>query len=161
MLTLLGGAIMYSIVRVQYTEGDEWRAMGDSLHVRFQQIPAVRGSIYSDDGSLLATSVPIYKISIDFAVIRNHHSDSFGRYKPMLAARMSQLLNNRTKEEYLALLENGYRDQKRYVTIIRNASFIQTKALQSWPIFNSGRFKGGVFLEERTIRKKPQKHPYR
>ena len=75
MLTILGGAIVYSIVRVQYAEGDEWRAIGDSLHVRHQQIPAVRGSIYSDDGSLLATSVPIYKISIDFSVIHEHHKD--------------------------------------------------------------------------------------
>jgi cell division protein FtsI (penicillin-binding protein 3) len=155
MLTLLGGAIVYSMFRVQYTEGDEWRAMGDSLHVRFQQIPAVRGSIYSDDGSLLATSVPIYKISLDFAVIRDYHSDSFSKYKTVLATKMSLLLKNRTKQAYLTLLEEGYRKQSRYITIIRNASFIQTKELQSWPIFNSGRFKGGVFLEERTIRKKP------
>ena len=155
MLTFLGGAIIFSIVRVQYAQGEHWRAMGDSLHVRYRLIPAVRGSIYSDDGSLLATSVPIYKISLDFDVIHKNHKDSFGRYKNQLANNLSLLLKNRTKAEYLTLLEDGYRERKQYVTIIRNASFLQTKELQSWPIFNSGRYKGGVFLEERTIRKKP------
>lgn len=155
MLTFLGGAIVFSIVKVQYAQGEHWRAMGDSLHVRYRLIPAVRGSIYSDDGSLLATSVPIYKISLDFGVIHEHHKDSFGRYKQQLSRNLSRLLKNRTEAEYLTLLEEGYRQRKRYVTIIRNASFIQTKELQTWPIFNSGRYKGGVFLEERTIRKKP------
>ncbi|MFT5723341.1 MAG: cell division protein FtsI (penicillin-binding protein 3) [Bacteroidia bacterium] len=155
MLTLLGGAIVYSICRVQYAEGEHWRALGDSQHVKFQQIPAVRGSIYSDDGSLLATSVPIYKISLDFKVIKNYHRDSFGRYKKVLAANLNHLLKNRTEAEYQTLLAKGYRDGTRYLTIVRNASFIQTKELQTWPIFNSGRFRGGVFVEERTIRKKP------
>lgn len=155
MLTLLGGAIILSVVRVQYAQGEHWRAVGDSLHVRYQLIPAVRGSIYSDDGSLLATSVPIYKISLDFDVIHNNHKDSFGRYKNQLARNLSRLLKNRTEAEYLQLLEEGYRTRDKYVTIIRNASFIQTKELQTWPIFSSGRYVGGVFLEERTIRKKP------
>jgi len=155
MLTILGGAIVYSIVRVQYAEGDEWRAIGDSLHVRHQQIPAVRGSIYSDDGSLLATSVPIYKISIDFSVIHEHHRDSFKRYQSLLAASMSKVLKNRTEQEYVALIQEGYRKKRKYVTVIRNASFIQSKSIKSLPIFSSGRYKGGILLEERTIRKKP------
>ena len=131
MLTILGGAIVYSIVRVQYAEGDEWRAIGDSLHVRHQQIPAVRGSIYSDDGSLLATSVPIYKISIDFSVIHEHHRDSFKRYQSLLAASMSKVLKNRTEQEYVALIQEGYRKKRKYVTVIRNASFIQSKSIKS------------------------------
>ena len=129
MLIFLGGAIIFSIVRVQYAQGEHWRTMGDSLHVKHRNIPAVRGSIYSDDGSLLATSVPIYQISLDFKVIQQHHKDSFGRYKNQLASNLSTLLKNRTEAEYLQILEEGYRQRKQYVTIIRNASFIQTKEL--------------------------------
>ncbi|MBO6517133.1 MAG: transpeptidase family protein [Bacteroidia bacterium] len=155
MLTLFGSAILYSAIRVQFVEGEKWRAKGDSLHVKFQTIPSVRGSIYSDDGSLLATSVPIYKLSLDFKVIHKYHSDSFGRYKNQLAGLLAATLQNRSKPEYLQLLEEGYRGRKQYVTIVRNANYLQAKDVQNWPIFHAGRYKGGVIVEERTIRKKP------
>lgn len=155
MLTILGAAIIYSMVRVQYVEGEHWRAVGDSLHVKYTEIPAVRGSIYSDDGSLLATSVPIYKVSLDFKVIYDLHRDSFARYKTYLAQNLSDILKNRTPEEYRSILDNGYANKTRYETIIRNADFIQTRKITDLPIFRAGRFKGGIILEERTIRKKP------
>jgi cell division protein FtsI (penicillin-binding protein 3) len=155
VLTVFGGAILYSAVRVQVVEGDKWRAMGDSLHVKFRKVPAIRGSIYSDDGSLLATSVPMYKLSLDFKVIKKYHKDSFGLRKHELARKLAFTFKNRSSDEYLQLLDEGYRTQSQYVTITRNANYIQSKALQTWPIFKAGRYKGGVIIEERTIRKKP------
>lgn len=155
VLTLFGAAILYSAIRVQFVEGEKWRAMGDSLHVKFREVPAIRGSIYSDDGSLLATSVPMYKLSLDFAVIHKFHKDSFGTRKHELASLLSKTLKNRTPSQYLTLLEEGYRKRSQYLTVTKNADFLQTKELQSWPIFNAGRYKGGVIVEERTIRKKP------
>lgn len=155
VLTLFGGLILYSTVRIQFVEGDKWRAVGDSLHVKLRTVPAVRGSIYSEDGSLLATSVPMYKLSLDFKVIKAFHADSFNRYTDQLAALLAKTLQNRTSEEYNTLLKEGYRDQNQYLTVARSANFLQTRELQSWPIFNAGRYKGGVIVEERTIRKKP------
>ena len=155
MLTGLGVAILWSAVRLQVVEGDHWRSVSDSLHVTHRTIPAVRGSIYSDDGSLLSTSVPIYKVSLDFEVINRLHSDSFEQYTNELAEKLSSTLENRSAEEYKQLLTTGYRKQSRYVTISRHANFIQTRDIQNLPIFNAGRYKGGVILEERTIRKKP------
>jgi len=155
MLTGLGVAILWSAVRLQVVEGDHWRSVSDSLHVTHRTIPAVRGSIYSDDGSLLSTSVPIYKVSLDFEVINRLHSDSFEQYTNELAEKLSSTLENRSAEEYKQLLTTGYRKQSRYVTISRHANFIQTRDIQNLPIFNAGRYKGGVIREERTIRKKP------
>lgn len=155
MLTGLGVAILWSAVRLQVVEGDHWRSVSDSLHVTHRTIPAVRGSIYSDDGSLLSTSVPIYKVSLDFEVINRLHSDSFEQYTNELATKLATTLENRSAEEYKELLTTGYRKKSRYVTISRHANFIQTRDIQDLPIFNAGRYKGGVILEERTIRKKP------
>ncbi len=41
--------------------------MGDSLHQKFMPLIAERGSIYSEDGNILSTSVPIFDIYVDFA----------------------------------------------------------------------------------------------
>ena len=40
--------------------------MSDSLHQRFVSLEAERGTIYSEDGQMLSTSIPTFDIYIDF-----------------------------------------------------------------------------------------------
>jgi cell division protein FtsI (penicillin-binding protein 3) len=40
--------------------------MSDSLHQRIEEIDAGRGTIYSEDGQMLSTSLPTFDIYIDF-----------------------------------------------------------------------------------------------
>ncbi|MBI1307269.1 MAG: PASTA domain-containing protein [Bacteroidetes bacterium] len=155
VLAVFGVGLVISIVRIQFVQGDKWRQMSDSLYLKLRKVPAIRGSIYSEDGNLLATSVPIYKISLDFEVIQQYHKDSFQRYRPQLAQLLSNNLKNASAGRYDTLLIDGYKHHRRYLTISHNASFIQAQKLLNWPIFRAGRYKGGVILEERTIRRKP------
>ena len=37
------------------------------MHLRYLPIDAERGTIYSEDGNMLSTSVPVFDIYIDFA----------------------------------------------------------------------------------------------
>ena len=53
-------------VYIQRVQGSFWRGMGDSLHLKYLPINAERGSIYSEDGNMLSTSVPIFDIYVDF-----------------------------------------------------------------------------------------------
>jgi len=143
------------MIRIQYVEGDKWRNLSDSLTVKYRDIPAIRGSIYSDKEELLATSLPYYKVSLDLSVIAKRHSDSFERYIPYLAKNCSQTFKNREAQEYERLLRREYRKKNKYFLLTRNASYLEVKALKTWPILKHGRYRGGVILEERTIRKKP------
>lgn len=118
-------------------------------------IPPVRGSIYADQGELLATSMPLYKISLDFDVIAHRHRDSFNIYLSELANNFSETFGNRSPGEYKALLSRAFRERDRYFLITRNASFLQVKQLKTWPILREGRYRGGVIIEERTKREKP------
>ena len=40
--------------------------MSDSLHQRIDELDAERGTIYSEDGQMLSTSLPTFDIYIDF-----------------------------------------------------------------------------------------------
>ena len=40
--------------------------MSDSAHIRYEEIEAERGTIYSEDGQMLSTSVPEFDIYVDF-----------------------------------------------------------------------------------------------
>jgi cell division protein FtsI (penicillin-binding protein 3) len=155
VLSLFGFGLLYSIARIQYVHGDKWEQMGDSLYVQYRTAPAIRGSIYSEDGNLLATSVPIYRISLDFAIIKKFHSDSFQRLRPSLAKGLSTTLKNGSITRYDSILRLGYRKRTRYKTITFNASFLQAQKILSMPIFHAGRYQGGLIMEERTIRRKP------
>src|SRR6266498_4254155 len=51
---------------IQRFQGNYWRSMSDSLHQRIEQLDAERGTIYSEDGQMLSTSIPTFDIYIDF-----------------------------------------------------------------------------------------------
>ena len=65
LMCVMGLLIVGQIVRIQFVEGDEWRAKADSLTLRYVSIDAPRGNIFSSDGRLLSTSIPIYDIRMD------------------------------------------------------------------------------------------------
>ena len=46
-------------------EGEQWKNLADEIGLQYQKIKATRGNIYSDNGSLLLTSLPFYKVAFD------------------------------------------------------------------------------------------------
>ena len=65
-ICLFGIAIIAQICRLQFSEGKYWKEKADSLTLDYKKIEPARGNIYSSEGSLLATSVPIYNVHVDF-----------------------------------------------------------------------------------------------
>ena len=61
-------AIFGKAVYIQQVQGAHWRSMSDSLHQRIDSIEAERGTIYSEDGQMLSTSIPQFDLFIDFRV---------------------------------------------------------------------------------------------
>ncbi|MEQ9021412.1 MAG: hypothetical protein RLN82_01460, partial [Pseudomonadales bacterium] len=62
---LVAGAVVLRIAKIQFIEGEEWRSLGETLGMQVMNVKATRGNIYADDGSLLATSLPFYRLAID------------------------------------------------------------------------------------------------
>ena len=53
------------IGHIQIAEGEKWAKMSEEINFDYKKVKATRGNIYSDNGSLLATSLPFYKVAID------------------------------------------------------------------------------------------------
>ena len=47
---------------IQQMQGAYWRGMSDSMHTRIEEVEAERGTIYSEDGQMLSTSIPQFDI---------------------------------------------------------------------------------------------------
>src|SRR5674476_1451781 len=84
--------IIGRVLFIQFGEGDEWKLKSEKLNLRYDNIEAMRGNILSSDGSLLATSVPIFEIRMDVAS-ENITKHIFTQNVDTLALCLSQLFN--------------------------------------------------------------------
>ena len=65
-MVLICAAVLGRVFFIQQVQGKYWRALSDSLHQKYVDLSAERGTIYSEDGNMLSTSVPFVNIYIDF-----------------------------------------------------------------------------------------------
>ena len=80
LLTLVGGiAIIVSMVKIQWVDGDDWRARGAKREAGFLTDPARRGNIYSSDGKILATTVKECDLFLD--LYNKYEVDDHGNQK--------------------------------------------------------------------------------
>ncbi len=144
--------ITFHMFKVQIVEGEKWLSLSDSTTIRRIDISPARGNIYSDDGSLLSTSMPIYDIHWDATVV---NKDTFNAYVNELAIQLSELFPDHTASYFLAMLKKARRDKNRYALIRRRVNYHEQKAIRDFAIFNKGRYKGGVLFDLNTKRVKP------
>ena len=65
-IVALSLVVLGKVVYIQRVQGPYWRGLSDSLHQKFVELDAERGTIFSDDSSMLSTSIPWFNIYIDF-----------------------------------------------------------------------------------------------
>lgn len=152
--------IIVRIFYLQWGEGSRWKKQAEETVYKYENIEARRGNIYSDDESLLATSVQLYDIGMDVnpKVVPDsiffHDVDS-------LAIRLGELFQT-DKDVFLKRLKNKrnnfQRDSTGYVLLRKNVTYSQLKKVQKFPIFKRGRFKGGLVINTRDVRERPYKN---
>lgn len=149
-LMVLGAiAVFAKLLHLQYVDGGEWKAIADSLTVKERVVEAARGNIYSNDGSLLATSIPEYEVRFDAMAIPDHRDDVFNSKVDSLASALSSFFKDRSSRQYLVYLKGARAKKQRYVLIKRNVSHQDLKKIKGFPLFGSlrigrERFPGGM-----------------
>ena len=127
--------------------------MSEEINFDFKKVKATRGNIYSDNGSLLATSLPFYKIAIDPTLAKE---ETFKSGIDSLSMLLSRYYKDRSAREYKQLLKDARATGKQYVIINRKQINYQTKKeMMQWPIIREGRYKGGVIFEKMDVRYRP------
>lgn len=149
-LMVLGAvAVFAKLIHLQYVDGGEWRAIADSLTIQERVVEAARGNIYSNDGSLLATSVPEYELRFDAMAIAEEHSDVFNSKVDSLATSLANFFKDRSSRQYLSLLREARAKKQRYVLLKRAVSHQDLKIIKTFPLcktFREGkkRFPSGL-----------------
>ena len=141
------------IGHIQIAQGEKWKKMSEEINFDYKKVKATRGNIYSDNGSLLATSLPFYKVAIDPTLAKD---EVFKEGVDSLAYFLSKYYKDRSKQDYKELLIDARTSGKQYVILNRKQINYQTKKeMMKWPIFRQGRYKGGVLFEKMDVRYRP------
>lgn len=151
---LFGILIVVYAFKIQFVEGAAWRKMAEELTTDFQTIEAVRGNIYSDDGSLLATSVPIYELRMDMKAGGLTNQD-FNEGIDSLAWYFATTFKDKSKSQYLLEFKKARKDGRRYFLLKRRLGFKQVKEMRTWPLLRKGQHKGGLIVIEKDQRQRP------
>lgn len=158
-MALFGIAILAKVFYIQNVKGEYWRSMADSLHTSYVALDAERGTIYSEEGRMLSTSIPYFDIRIDFAAdgIRDKNGKIFEENLDSLSYRLSVMFNDRTKVSWKQMLREGYKSKDRYFLLKRDVPFNQYQELRTFPMFRLGKNKGGMIAESKSKRINPFK----
>lgn len=120
---------------------------------KFFDIQASRGNIFSDDGSLLAISMPLYNVYLDLSVI---DSELFDSKVKLLSNSLASLFKDKSSKEYEAYLrESRAKKNNKYIKLKSKVTHNDLTALKNFSILKLGRNKGGLIAEQRPNRENP------
>jgi len=141
---LFGVAILFKAALIQVKEGHDLKLLAKEMHTRTDTLMSERGNIYTEDGLLLCSSIPQFDIHVDFSVIQ---PDTFQKYVDTIAAKLSQIINDGTVDQYREKLIAGFNDTDRYFPLHKNLPYYQYLAIRSLPVFSKSKNHGG-FIED-------------
>lgn len=147
-MVFFGIAIFGRILYLQFVEKDKWAVNSVAAPIREVPIYSTRGDIYSADGRVLALSVPFYEIRMDFTV-ESLTSDVFYSEIDALSRKLASLFGDRSADRYKRDLIKARKSHRQYFLVKDDVSYDQMLKAKEFPIFERGRFKGGVrFIQD-------------
>lgn len=152
----LGLAVVGRVIWLQAgSEGKALRDLSERYSYRTEVIEGARGNIFSDDGRLLATSIPYYELRMDMAA-EGLTTELFLANVDSLSICLAGFFVDRTAAEYKAELMKAHGQKKRYHLIARRkVNFLELQRIRRFPLFRLEPNKGGFLAVEFNRRVNP------
>ncbi|MCF4102340.1 transpeptidase family protein [Gillisia sp. M10.2A] len=148
---LFAGAVAVQLLNIQFVEGDKYNQLAEERAFKNFTIPANRGNLYDTNGNLLATSVPKYDIRFDAVTVSDKNfEDNIQGLSKELAAMFGKSASHWSQRIRAARI-----NKHRYFLIARNLGYSEYLKVKSFPMFRLGAYKGGMIVEQRTVREHP------
>ncbi|MBE6266205.1 MAG: PASTA domain-containing protein [Prevotella ruminicola] len=169
VLTLIGFAVVGKAMYIMTAKKDYWTQVASRLKRDSVVVKPNRGNILSCDGQLMASSIPEYKLYMDFQA---GAEDSVGKHKrdsiwaaniDTICYELSQIFPQRSAAEFKAnLLEGKHKVQKNGTVGARHWDIWPRRVdyntfceVHNLPIFKERTYKGGFHWETYNSRRRP------
>lgn len=154
-LIMFGVAFLVAlqIMNLQWVQGQKWQDKANELGLQYRVKKATRGNIYADDGVLLATSIPLYKVAIDPIIV---NEDIYKAKLDSLTKLLATFFQDKSAREYAIKINDARKIRKRYVTLgNRPVTFTEKQKMEKWPIFREKQNGVCVMFEKVEEREYP------
>ncbi len=155
-IALLAAALLIRILILQYIQHGRWAGMSEKYVFKTGEVQANRGDILTDDGRLLASSVPYYTIYMDTRSTGMSPA-TFSNGINGLSAGLARLLGKRSAAGWKGLITEARRKGDRYLLIERKVDYKTVTAMKELPVFREGQYKGGMVAQPENKRILPNK----
>ncbi|MCX6321928.1 MAG: penicillin-binding protein [Bacteroidia bacterium] len=150
-IALLAAALLFRILILQYVQRGKWSDMSEKFVYKTAEMTASRGDILTNDGRLLASSVPYYTIYMDTRS-SGMSGATWSNGINGLSAGLSRLLGERSTSGWKSVITEARRKGDRYFLIKRKVDYETLKKLKELPVFREGQYKGGMVAQAENRR---------
>ncbi len=165
IFVIAGGFIQERAFTLTFVEHDYW----ESVQKRFQndsiRVPAARGNLLSCDGRVMVTSLPEYRLAMDFVVV---DKDSAAQAKAQawrdsmfttkldsIVKGLARIFPDYTEQQFRERLLKGKARGARWWRIYpRKATYLQLVEVKKLPLFRESSLRSGFTYEADLNRKK-------
>lgn len=151
VLMMVGAGIVVRVFAIQNNAEYKKVVEQKSDIVVEKDILPMRGNIFSSDGSLLATSDPVFNLHWDAGVVEN---DLFNESLDSLALGLSAIFDGKSSSDWKTYLTKAKNDNLHYVKIATKVSRRDLAKVNDLPIFRDGQYRGGLIIEKQDKRKR-------
>ena len=163
--TLFAFVIIGNAVIVMFKEREEWNKIKERNIKYNVPIEPRRGNILSDNGELIVSTLPLYRVHIDYKYVNLHNQKDentvrlkrdtlWRRDMDALCKGLNEIFPQKSAENFKKDLTYGFKEQKRYHPLYnRKISYTQYQRILELPIMNQGKKYSGIITEEEIQRK--------
>ena len=166
ILVLAGLAVLGKAFYTMTVKKDFWMAVSDRFVKENDTVPPTRGNILADNGEVLASSLPEYKIFMDYM---SWEKDSTRRAKEQhkrdsillavadsVSGGMHRIFPDIDSAQFRArLLEGREKKSHHWPLYNKRITYIQYRQCKTLPLFKMSANRGGFHTEEIKTRKNP------
>ncbi len=156
VLTIVGLAVIGKAFYIMTAKKQYWTDVADRLKRDSVSVKPKRGNILSCDGQLMASSIPEYKIFMDFKA-GGEKKDSIWREKvDSICMELHEIFPQKSAEEFKKHLEEGHQKMAQHWPIWpRRIDYNTYTEVKQLPLFNMPKYKSGFHEEEFNARRRP------
>jgi cell division protein FtsI (penicillin-binding protein 3) len=157
LMTLVSLMVLGKAAYIMTAKRDYWMKVADRVKKDSVRVEPARGNILSCDGQLLASSLPEFKIYMDFKQLHDAGNDSLWTAKlDSITKGLNEIFPEQSSTEFKAHLEQGRKEMKRHWPIWpRRIDYNTYSEVKQLPVFRLSKLQSGFHVDELNARERP------
>ena len=150
-------SVLAKAAYIMTVKHDYWMEVASRVKKDSVKVKPTRGNILSCDGQLMASSLPEFKLFMDFDALRQAKNDSLWEVKlDSICSGLHDIFPEKSKEHFREDLEEGRKRVSRHWPIWdKRVPYNTYKEVMALPIFRMPGYRGGFHTEEFNARQRP------